>query len=85
MAEVIFTKEIEFENGDKADVSFTAVIGKGGIGSYEFWGQRCYDSHDEIDEITFDEKGLTQAQIEHINGLIDCNELDSAVWDAAAL
>lgn len=81
MSEVSFSKDIEFED-EKLPVNFTVVVGRGGIGTFEFWGAKGYSSYDEIDEIRFDNKGLTTAQCAHIQSMIECNDLDDDAWDA---
>ena len=46
---VSYNKEVETENRIYKITRIT--IGDGGIGSYEFWGARGYDSYPVVDEI----------------------------------
>jgi hypothetical protein len=81
--EVHFKKRINFPDGAELEIDFTATIVMGGIGAYEFWGQRCTQSQEELDEIDFDKTGLTKEQIEFIDDVfIDSQELADAAYEA---
>ncbi len=80
------TKEITL-NTTERDISLTlsASLGYNGIGSYEFWGQKCYDRGElEIDEVTFDESLFSADEIDEINNRIENNEFDDAIFEKVA-
>lgn len=69
------------------DVKLTlnASLSRSGLGSYEFWGQKCYDAGElEIDEITFDESKFSADEIDEINNRIENQEFDDAIWGKVA-
>jgi len=62
---------IEDSSGQEFCVTFHADIGNDGIGHYEFHGQRWFDrGSNYIEEITFEEEGLTPEQITLANELV---------------
>jgi hypothetical protein len=83
---VTTTTEITLNTtGRDVKLTLNAVLGYSGLGSYEFWGQKCYDRGEpEIDEITFDETGFSADEIDEINIRIENNEFDDAIWEKVA-
>ena len=78
-------KYLEDERGEEFLVEYTAEVGNNGIGSYEFWGQRCFDKGQAtIEDVSFNEEGLTQEQIQLAQNRIDNGSIDEACWDKLA-
>lgn len=48
-----FFYKIEFSSGREVEFEVEYSMTDGGIGAYEFWGARYYDTHPELDEISF--------------------------------
>jgi hypothetical protein len=72
--------EFPLEFGEKEYiVHFTATFGRSGIGSYEFWGQKCYDRGQiELEELTFEERDLPKDVIAYLEEAFDgSNWVDS--------
>lgn len=71
-------KNIDLPNGDI--ISEVELLGEGrweddGIGSYEFWGMRGYDSRPyiEVVDVTFDKEAYSKEDCALINQWIDDN------------
>jgi hypothetical protein len=79
-----FSKHIELPpDYEEIEVEFEVQFSNSSIGFYEFWGQKCFDQgHLEIDNITFDEAGLSAEQIDYINDRIKKGDLDSDAFDS---
>lgn len=76
---ITFNYDIEFED-KKYSVEFQAEFCHGGIGSYEFWGQKCYDRGGlELDNLTFTPTE-NDALNKYIDSIIDQNA--GPEWDA---
>ena len=83
MKTIDFVAPIEFEDGSEIEVKFTAEFGKGGIGSYEFWGQKCYDAGRwELDNLYFNESNLTPEQATFLNKKVENRDYDDNAYDA---
>jgi len=81
---VTFSTHVEFEDSE-IEIEFEADLSRGGIGAYEFWGQKCYDRGEyEIDNITFDEQDLTPEQIGVVSKKAEKGDFDDIVWDKVA-
>jgi hypothetical protein len=71
--------EIEFKD-ECIDVEFDCELHSenDGIGSYEFWGSKCYDAGNDylvLDEMKWDKKLFTEEENEIIKKYLDDN------WD----
>lgn len=70
-----FTLEVELETRTiELDVQVIGHWDNDGIGSYEFWGQKCYDkgtSYFGVDEVTFDKTGFTPEEVKLIELAIE--------------
>ncbi len=68
------TEEITMPNGEELEVEFMAEcrMENDGIGAYEYWGQKCFDSgtdYAELDsDITWDKTKYTEEQNKLIEG-----------------
>lgn len=74
------TFSYKIEEIDKS-IDFDVSFVNSGISNYEFWG--CLDNETllEIDEITYSKKGLSAAEIELIDSLIEDGDLDDEAWN----
>jgi DNA mismatch repair ATPase MutS len=73
-----YTAEIELED-DILDVEFTGelTLENDGIGSYEYWGAKCYDEgtdYFELQSLEWDKTLYTEEQNQHIQSYIDAEE-----------
>ena len=81
---LIFSFPVNFGEYTK-DVDFEADVVMGGIGAYDFWGAKGYQSGPEIDNIDFDTTGLTNEEISFINKyVIESQELEDKIWNTYA-
>jgi len=73
-----FTKEIEFDS-EKLEIEFEAHFSHGGFG-YEHFGNKGFQKRLELDDITFEEKGLDREKIKYIKNLIRNGDFDDDAW-----
>lgn len=81
---ISFTYVICFPPDDlEKEIEFTCEFSKGGIGAYEFWGQKCYDAGNwEIDNIEYDSADLTKEECKYIEeNIVDSDKLIDYIWD----
>jgi hypothetical protein len=72
----VYDDEGEFIKGRDLRVTYTKERCNDGIGSYEFWGSKGYDSgtdYWEIDNIEWDKSKWTDAENKVIEQYINCN------------
>jgi len=75
-----YTTEIElWEESDILEVEFTGelTLENDGIGSYEYWGAKCYDAgtdYFELHSLDWDKTLYTEEQNQHIQSYIDDEE-----------
>ena len=91
MTKITFQCPVEFGAGEKT-IEFHASFGYNGIGSYEFWGAKCYDRGDlEMEDITCsptEDAAFNAALEELLNDFFDFLECGNAnavrIMEAAA-
>lgn len=77
-----FNHKVEFPDGRIIDLEFEAEFVSGGIGHFEHFGTKGYDSHPELDNIVCFSK-LSKEDAKFVNSLIsDGTSIDNAAWDA---
>lgn len=68
------------ENEKEISLDVSASLFYDGIGPYEFWGQKGFDKGElclDIEEVSYDKTGLTQAEIDQIEEYIESEKFYS--------
>jgi len=79
---VNITKNITLNDDTEVSLELEGQFVNGGIGAYEFWGAKGYDSHPELDNIVCENiDDFTPEQQSQIEEMISSGDFDSEIWD----